>query len=204
LIEPGALSAELIGDEDPFRLFQEWFLAARRSEPNDANAMALATTSPDGFPSVRMVLLKGHDNGGFVFYTNRNSRKGRDLAANPKVALLFHWKSLRRQVRIEGSVSSVDAGTADAYFASRARDSQLGAVASEQSTPLPARSILIDRFDQAKKEFASRNVKRPDHWTGFRVVPTAIEFWIDRPHRLHERCRFTSSGGSWTSSLLFP
>ncbi len=197
-------ASNTIPDGDPIALFDTWFAEARISEPNDANAMALATATPQGVPSVRMVLLKGHGSDGFVFYTNAQSRKGGELAANPHAALLFHWKSLRRQIRIEGPLREVDAATADAYFASRSRDSQLGAIASDQSAPLAARSELIDHHSAAEAEFAGRDVIRPPHWTGFRLEPTAIEFWIDRAHRLHERRRFTRAGQGWASSLLYP
>ena len=195
---------DAIPDGDPIALFQAWFGEARQAEPNDANAMALATATPNGVPSVRIVLLKGHGPEGFTFYTNALSRKGREIAANPVAALLFHWKSLRRQIRIEGPLSEVDAATADAYFASRSRDSQLGAVASDQSAPLAARADLLARHDAAEKRFAGGAVERPRHWTGFRLYPTALEFWLDRPHRLHERRRFERAGGGWTSSLLYP
>jgi pyridoxamine 5'-phosphate oxidase len=195
---------DAIPDGDPFALFEAWFAEARQSEPNDGNAMALATATPDGVPSVRMVLLKGHSPDGFVFYTNGLSRKGGELAANPVAALLFHWKSLRRQIRIEGPLAEVDDATADAYFASRSRDSQLGAIASDQSSPLPSRARLLARHEEAEKAFAGRDVERPRHWTGFCLRPAAIEFWLDRPHRLHERWRFVRVEGGWTSSLLYP
>jgi pyridoxamine 5'-phosphate oxidase len=186
-----------IPDGDPFALFGAWFAEARGSEPNDSNAMALATATPDGAPSVRMVLLKGYGPDGFAFYTNALSRKGGEISANPQAALLFHWKSLRRQIRIEGLLGEVDAREADTYFASRSRDSQLGAVASDQSAPLT--------YEAAIEEFAELGVPRPPHWTGFRLTPRAFEFWQDRPHRLHDRRRFTRRvDRTWTSTLLYP
>jgi pyridoxamine 5'-phosphate oxidase len=192
--------------DDPFTLFETWFAEARESEPNDPNAMALATANSRGRPSARMVLLKGHGPDGFVFYTNRESRKAADLAENMQAALLFHWKSLRRQVRIEGVVSLVSDAESDAYFASRGRDSQLGAWASEQSRPLAARSIFEGRFEAMQFRFEGHDVPRPPHWGGYRVVPDRIEFWQDRAHRLHERRLFTraDAGADWTEGLLYP
>ena len=190
--------------DDPHALFEEWLAEARLSEPNDPTAMALATADAGGRPSVRMVLLKGHDQGGFVFYTNLDSRKGAELAANIHAALLFHWKSLRRQVRVEGPVEPVGEAEADAYFATRARDSQLGAWASDQSRPLDSRGTFEARDQEMKARFEGRSVPRPPRWSGFRVKPERIEFWNDRAHRLHERRLFTRSGEGWTEGLLYP
>ena len=193
-----------IPDSDPLALFDAWFAEAQASEPNDANAMALATATPGGRPSVRMVLLKGHGPDGFVFYTNAESRKGREIAENPHAALLFHWKSLRRQVRIEGPLRQVTAAEADAYFHSRPRDSQLGSAASDQSRPLDSRRTYLDRVEALAARHEAHEIPRPPHWTGFRLAPQAIEFWLDRPHRLHERRRFTRAGDAWASTLLYP
>ena len=189
---------------DPFQLFDEWFAEAREAESNDPEAMALATADAAGNPSVRMVLMKGHGREGFVFYTNDESEKGRQLKENPSAALLFHWKSLRRQVRIEGAVARVGNEEADAYFASRSRDSQLGAWASDQSRPLESRAIFEARYEQMKRKFDGQQVPRPPHWGGYRVIPHRIEFWSDRPHRLHERRLFTLADGSWSEGLLYP
>ena len=193
---------------DPFALFDEWFTAARIGEPNDSNAMALATATPDGAPSVRMVLLKEHgphlgEGGGFVFYTNAESRKGGEIRANPRAALLFHWKSLQRQVRIEGPLEEVGPAMADAYFASRHPDSRLGSAASDQSRPLDSRKTYLDRVEDLRARFGE-DAPRPAHWTGFRLVPARMEFWIAREHRLHERRLFTRAGDGWTSTLLYP
>lgn len=189
---------------DPFILFDTWYAEARASEINDSNAMALATSDADGRLGLRMVLLKGHGPDGFVFYTNQQSRKAGDLSANPRAALLFHWKSLRRQIRIEGPVSTVSDAEADAYFATRSRDSRLGAWASDQSRPLDARSTFEARFAAMQARFDGQDVPRPPHWSGYRVTPERIEFWQDREHRLHERRLFTRDGDGWTEGLLYP
>ena len=189
---------------NPFALFDEWLSEARASEPNDPEAMALATADHRGQASVRMVLLKGHGSDGFVFYTNRESRKGSDLAANPRAALLFHWKSLRRQIRVEGAVSPVTDAEADAYFATRARGSRLGAWASDQSRLLDSRATFEARFADAAARFDGGDVPRPPYWSGYRVAPERIEFWNDRAHRLHERRLFLPGGEGWTESLLYP
>lgn len=189
---------------DPFALFDEWLAEAREKELNDPEAMALATADASGQPSVRMVLLKGHGPQGFVFYTNEQSRKGGELGANPRAALLFHWKTLRRQVRVEGAVERVDDADADAYFGSRARDSQLGAWASDQSRPLDERATFERRFNEMTDHFDGKDVPRPPHWGGYRVIPERIELWSDRPHRLHERRLFVREGDGWSEGLLYP
>lgn len=190
--------------DDPFELFSAWMGEAEGTEPNDANAMSLATVDADGMPSVRMVLLKGLDGRGFVFYTNTRSAKGAELAATPKAALCFHWKSLRRQVRIRGAVEPVTEAEADAYFASRPRGAQVGAWASIQSAPLPHDGALQDRIAEVEARFGDGPVARPPHWSGYRIVPVEIEFWLDRPFRLHDRLVYRRDGGAWTTARLYP
>jgi pyridoxamine 5'-phosphate oxidase len=191
---------------DPIALFGEWMAQAKASEPNDPNGMALATTDADGLPDVRMVLLKDVDDRGFTFYTNSRSAKGLELAANPKAALLFHWKSLRRQVRVRGPVEVVTEAESDAYFAGRARSSQVGAWASDQSRPMPDRLALARRVAEFGLKFGIGAVPRPPHWFGYRVLPRNIEFWRDRPFRLHERLVFSRDGpgDDWTTARLYP
>ncbi|MEP5937612.1 MAG: pyridoxamine 5'-phosphate oxidase [Erythrobacter sp.] len=191
---------------DPFLLFDAWFAEARDAEPNDSNAMALATATPNGAPSVRMVLLKGHGVSGFTFYTNAHSRKGGEIRANMQAALLFHWKSLRRQIRIEGALSEVSPQMADDYFHSRARMSQIASAASDQSSPLSNRAAYFDRVAELEAEHPEGNIPRPTHWTGFTLEPLAMEFWLDRPGRMHDRRRFErqSADGAWSHTLLYP
>lgn len=189
---------------EPFAQFGAWMAEAQASEPNDPNAMTLATATPDGRPSARTVLLKGWDEGGFVFYTNLQSRKGAELLANRQACLLFHWKSRRRQVRIEGPVQDATAAEADAYFASRPRISRLGAHASDQSRPLAARSVLETRLAETEKMYPGEDIPRPPHWSGFRIVPQVIEFWQDMPFRLHDRTVYTRNGSAWAVQKLFP
>jgi pyridoxamine 5'-phosphate oxidase len=192
--------------EEPISLFEEWLKDAGRTEPNDPNAMALATVDEEGLPNVRMVLLKAVDGRGFVFYTNFESQKGQELLSAQKAALCFHWKSLRRQVRIRGPIETVSDAEADAYFASRPRDSRIGAWASQQSRPLKARFELETAVAMYTARYAIGEVPRPPYWSGFRLKPTSIEFWHDRPFRLHDRVVFrreTAEGG-WTKARLYP
>ncbi len=189
---------------EPVGLFVEWLEDARRYEPNDANAMALATVDASGQPDARMVLLKDVDGRGFTFYSNRESAKGEALAAHPSAALLFHWKSLRRQVRVRGRIEPVTAAEADAYFASRARESRIGAWASDQSRPLESREALEAAVARETARFDGQDVPRPERWTGWRVIPEAVEFWRDRPFRLHDRLLFTRDGDRWTTTRLQP
>ena len=190
--------------EDPFALFSAWMREAEGSEPEDPNAMALATADADGLPDVRMVLLKGFDAAGFVFYTNTGSMKGRELAENPQAALVLHWKSLRRQVRARGPVSHVTPAEADAYFQSRHRDSRIGAIASRQSHPLTDRATLMAEVAELAARYEDGPVPRPEHWTGFRIAPTTLEFWQNGDYRLHDRVRFTREGAGWSRSRLYP
>ncbi len=203
--EVGLTSSNLAHAADPFRLFSEWFAEAEASEPNDPNAMALATVDADGMPDVRMVLLKGFDATGFVFYTNLGSAKGRQLQTIPKGALLFHWKTLRRQVRVRGAVTPVSDAEADAYFATRPRLARIGAWASRQSQPIESRPALERAVAVATAKFAVGDVPRPPHWSGFRIAPQEIEFWRDGAFRLHHRVRFTlTEAGGWTKAMLQP
>ncbi|GLK83006.1 pyridoxamine 5'-phosphate oxidase [Ancylobacter defluvii] len=198
--------------DEPFALFEAWFAEAQASEPNDPHAMAIATVDADGLPDVRMVLLNARDARGFVFFTNTGSAKGRELAGNMKAAAVFHWKSLRRQIRVRGPVEQVSDTEADAYFATRPRLSQIGAWASQQSRPLEGRFALETAIAKVTAQYALGSVPRPAHWTGFRIRPVQIEFWHDRPFRLHDRIMFRrqedgaggSEGLSWIKTRLYP
>lgn len=200
------ISGDFTEASEPFRLFEEWFAEAKASEPNDPNAMALATVDADGLPDVRMVLLNQRDERGFVFFTNTGSAKGRELASDPKAAVVFHWKSLRRQIRVRGPVEQVSDTEADAYFVTRPRLSQIGAWASQQSRPLEGRFALETAVARYTAQYALGAVPRPEHWTGFRICPVQIEFWHDRPFRLHDRIVFRREGqdAPWTKTRLYP
>ena len=191
---------------NPFSLFDDWLADATRAEPNDPNAMALSTVDETGLPDVRVVLLKGHDERGFVFYTNETSAKGRELAGTPKAALNFHWKSLTRQVRVRGLVEGVSEAESDAYYHSRARISQIGAWASQQSQPLESRAVFEQAVAELERHYGEAPIPRPPHWRGFRVRPLSIEFWHDRPFRLHDRIVFRRATleDAWTKQRLYP
>jgi pyridoxamine 5'-phosphate oxidase len=206
LVDSRLRSGDFTEADEPLRLFAAWFEEASQAEPSDPDAMALATVDADGLPNVRMVLLKGFDERGFVFYSNEDSQKGRELAANPKAGLAFHWKSLRRQVRLRGRVETVSAAEADAYFASRPRSSQIGAWASRQSAPLESRYAFEKAIALKAAQFAIGPVPRPPFWIGYRVVPTVMEFWHERPFRLHDRIEFrrADEGAAWTKTRLYP
>jgi pyridoxamine 5'-phosphate oxidase len=191
-------------DLDPFAVFEEWFALAREAEPNDPNAMALATVDDDGLPDVRVVLLNARDERGFAFFTNFESDKGRQLHAHPKAAVVWHWKSLRRQVRMRGPVEVVTPDEADAYFASRPLGSQVASTASQQSRPLDSRQALLEQVAELSAAVGEGPALRPPHWSGFRLVPASIEFWKDGEFRLHDRVRFTRDGDGWTSTRLYP
>ncbi len=200
------ISGDFTAADEPFGLFAVWFAEAVKSEPNDPNAMALATVDPDGLPDVRMVLLKGFDTAGFVFYSHIDSAKGRELAATPKAGLLFHWKSLRRQVRIRGTVTRVTDAEADAYFATRPKQAQIGAWASKQSQPLESRMAFEKAIAVNAAKYAIGEVPRPPGWSGWRIEPLAFEFWHDRPFRLHDRITFTrpAPDTAWSKTRLYP
>ncbi|WP_407184720.1 pyridoxamine 5'-phosphate oxidase [Bradyrhizobium centrosematis] len=199
-------SGDFTAADEPFALFEAWLNEAIKSEPNDPNAMALATVDPDGLPDVRMVLMKGFDTEGFVFYSHIASQKGRELAANPKAALLFHWKSLRRQVRIRGTVTPVTEAEADAYFATRPKQAQIGAWASKQSQELESRFAFEQAIAKVAARYVIGEVPRPPGWSGWRITPLRIEFWHDRPFRLHDRIEFRrdAAGQKWSKTRMYP
>ena len=192
--------------DDPFELFEKWFVEAKKKEINDPNALSLGTANKEGFPSVRMVLLKGFDKNGFVFYTNLNSQKGNELKANPNASMCFHWKSLLRQIRIVGTLKLVDDKTADDYYKTRAYESRIGAWASKQSSVLKSRNELLNSLENFKKKYNDKdNVPRPDHWSGWNLKPSSIEFWLDGDNRIHERLKYTlDKNNSWSKNLLSP
>lgn len=200
------ISGDFTASTEPFLLFEEWLAEAKNAEPNDPNAMALATVDADGLPDVRMVLLNARDERGFVFFTNSQSAKGEELAGQAKAAVVFHWKSLRRQVRVRGPVEQVSVEEADAYFATRPRLSQLGSWASQQSRPLEGRFALEAAVAKVTAQYALGTVPRPPHWNGYRIRPVQMEFWADRPFRLHDRIMFRRDtvGGAWTKTRLYP
>jgi pyridoxamine 5'-phosphate oxidase len=203
--ETGLTSSDFTEHAEPFKLFSEWLADATRSEPNDPTGVALATVDADGMPDVRMVLLKGFDERGFVFFTNFESAKGREILATMKAAMCFHWKSLRRQVRVRGPVEIVSDEEADAYFATRPRGSRIGAWASKQSRPLESRFALEKAVAEYTARYAVGQIPRPAYWSGFRILPQTIEFWHDRPFRLHDRIQFTSTAsGGWEKTRLYP
>lgn len=206
---PENLTERLFDDSDrtnldPFAVFEQWFALAKEAEPNDPHAMAVASVDSDGLPDVRMVLLNAHDARGFCFFTNFESDKGQQLLAQPKAALVMHWKSLRRQVRVRGPVEVVSPAEADAYFASRPKGSQIASSASDQSRVLENKMVLLDRVSEMATRIDDGPVTRPPHWSGFRIVPSSIEFWKDGEFRLHDRVRFVRDGAGWTSSRLYP
>ncbi|MDF1608582.1 pyridoxamine 5'-phosphate oxidase [Hoeflea sp. YIM 152468] len=204
MTETGLTTGDFTEATEPYRLFGQWLEDATASEPNDPNAVALATVDADGLPDVRMVLLKGFDEGGFVFYTNFESAKGQEILSSMKAAMCFHWKSLRRQVRIRGPVEQVSDAEADEYYASRPRGSRIGAWASKQSRPLESRFALERAVAEYTAKYPIGEIPRPPHWSGFRIVPHSIEFWHDRPFRLHDRMAFSRIADEWTKTRLYP
>ena len=200
------LNKSFLDLDDPFELFEEWFELAKKKEINDPNALALGTASKDGVPSVRMVLLKGFDKDGFIFYTNLKSQKSKELKENPNATMCFHWKSLLRQIRIVGKLNLVDDKTADDYYSTRAYESRIGAWASKQSSILKSRDELLNNLENFKKKYSDKdNVPRPDHWSGWNLKPSSIEFWLDGDNRIHERLKYTlDNNNNWEKSLLSP